>query len=86
MKVLTTPAIAVMAAVMAAALAVPAYSQGMSMGSPRKEEPKVDPEKKKSEDKMYNDALSRMPAKEYDPWAAVREKEKPPAPQKKPSR
>ena len=83
MKTLTVAAIAIMTAV----LSVPAYSQG-SVGREMQpaNEPKVDPAKRKAEDKQYNDALSRIPAKEYDPWQGVREKEKTPAPQKKTGR
>ncbi len=83
MKTLTVAAIAIMTAV----LSIPAYSQGTSAGrglQPR-EEPKVDPGKKKAEDKAYNDALSRLPSeKEYDPWQGVREKK--PVPPKKTGR
>ena len=85
MKILKLAAIALMTAV----LSVPAYSQGGSpgRGMERKDEPKVDTAKRKAEDKLYNDSLSRIPPKEYDPWASVREKEKAPAekpgPQKK---
>ena len=85
MKPLTVAAIVIMTVVLTA----PAYSQGAGRGLQRKEEPKVDPEKKKAEDKAYNDALSRIPPKEFDPWQGVREKppaEKPPASQKKTGR
>jgi len=84
MKILRLAAIAMMTAI----LSGPALSQGSpGRGMERKDDPKVNPEKRKAEDKLYNDSLSRIPAKEYDPWAGIREKEKTPAkkpvPQKK---
>jgi hypothetical protein len=72
MKTLAVAAIAVMMA----ALTVPAYSQSSPRGIQRREEPPVNPEKKKAEEKVYNDAVSRIPPpkQEYDPWAGVRPK------------
>jgi hypothetical protein len=79
MKTLTVAAIAIMTA----ALTVPAYSQSSPGRSlQRREEPTVNPEKKKAEEKTYNDAVSRIPPakQEYDPWAGVRPKtDTPPA-------
>jgi hypothetical protein len=81
MKTLTVAAIAIMAAL----LAVPAYSQSVSGRQVKSAPaPPVDTVKKKADDKAYNDTLSRIPAKEYDPWQGVREKA--PAPPKKTSR
>jgi len=77
MKALTLAAIAIMAV----ALTVPAYSQA-GRGMERREEPTVNPTKKKAEEKTYNDAVSKIPTakEEYDPWAGVRPKtETPPA-------
>ena len=62
------------AAMIAALLAVPAYAQRSTGGrQPAPEQPN-DSAKKKADDKLYNDTLSRIPAKEYDPWQGVREK------------
>jgi len=66
-------------------LTVPAYSQfgginasegagrAQRVGAP--EEPKVDPEKKKADEKAFNDAIKRIPPpeKKYDPWGTVRQ-------------
>jgi hypothetical protein len=68
-------------AVATALLTVPAYSQMGGINSsgagraPRPEEPKVDPAKKKADEKAFNDAVSRipLPEKKYDPWGAVRQ-------------
>jgi hypothetical protein len=75
-------------AVATAVLTVPAYpqssginaSQGAGMaqrvGAP--EEPKVDPAKRKADEKAFNDAVNRIPSpqKKYDPWGAVRQNAK----------
>ena len=88
MKALTVAAISMMMLV----VPVSAYAQGRGLG-PSKDDPKVNPERKKAEEKAYSDSLSRVPSKEYDPWLGIREKapaekshaEKPPAPKKKPA-
>ena len=65
---------------LAAALAGPAYAQGMPpigipMGEPQKERP-VDPIKEKE----YRSAIGGMPTpKAADPWGNVRESKPPPA-------
>jgi hypothetical protein len=66
-----------------ALLTVPAYSQaggGINAAqgagrAARPEEPKVDPEKKKADEKAFNDAVTRIPPpeKKYDPWGTVRQ-------------
>lgn len=70
------------------ALPVAAHAQGGGRGlDTQKKEIVVNPEKTKAEEKAYNDALKRVPAKEFDPWQNVREKapdEKPSASKKKP--
>ena len=70
------------------ALPVAAHAQGGGRGlDTKKEEVVPNPERKKAEEKAYNDSLSRVPAKEFDPWQNVREKapeEKPTASKKKP--
>lgn len=72
----------IIAAILMAALTVPAYSQsGIGAGGPGgrggrpPSAPAVDPEKKKAEDKAFNDAVKRipLPEKKYDPWSTVRE-------------
>jgi len=67
-------------AVATALLTVPAYSQsnginasqgaGMAQRAGAPEEPKVDPAKKKADEKAFNDAIDRIPSpqKKYDPW------------------
>ena len=64
-------------------LTVPAYSQmgggiTASQGAGRAhgpEEPKVDPAKKKADEKAFNDAVKRIPEpeKKHDPWGTVRQ-------------
>jgi hypothetical protein len=60
-------------------LTMPAYSQGMGGGGPRKHQPQdnVQPEEKKNkvDDKAYKSALDRIPASDQkaDPWQGVRE-------------
>ena len=62
-------------AVAIALLTVPAYSQMGGINSsgagraPYPEEPKVDPAKKKADEKAFNDAIKRIPQseKKYDP-------------------
>jgi hypothetical protein len=66
-------------------LTVPAYSQssginasqgaGIAQRGGAPEEPKVDPAKKKADEKAFNDAISRipLPQKKYDPWGTVRQ-------------
>jgi len=64
-------------ATMIAALTLPAYSQmgsgkgGRSAGAQKSTE---DPEKKKRDDKEFNEAIKRipLPEKKYDPWGSVR--------------
>jgi len=67
-----------------AVLTIPAYAQGNSGGinaaegagrAARPEEPKVDPAKKKADEKAFNDAVNRIPPpdKKYDPWGTVRQ-------------
>lgn len=66
-----------------ALLTVPAYSQmgggiNASQGAGRAhgpEEPKVDPAKKKADEKAFNDAVNRIPVpeKKHDPWGTVRQ-------------
>jgi hypothetical protein len=71
-------------AVATAFLTVPAYSQTGGINSAgagralRPEEPKVDPAKKKADEKAFNDAVKRipMPEKKYDPWGTVRQNSK----------
>ena len=82
---------ATVAAILIVTLTLPvaAYAQGVGRGLERKKEEPVNPEKKKAEDKAYNDALTRIPSKEFDPWGSMRENTpaaKPSTPQKKPSR
>ena len=74
-----------MAAALVAALTVPAYSQspggiggaggGRGGGGRQPSSAPADPEKKKSEDKAFNDAVKRIPLpdKKFDPWGVVRE-------------
>jgi hypothetical protein len=77
-----------MAAALVAALTVPAYSQspggmggagagagGGRGGGRQLSSATVDPEKKKAEDKAFNDAIKRIPLpdKKFDPWGQVRE-------------
>jgi len=68
-------------AIMIAAFTMPAYSQ-MGGGSksglgkpPDPQKPVVDVEKKKRDDKAFDEAVKRIPApdKKYDPWGAVRD-------------
>jgi hypothetical protein len=63
-------------------LTVPAYSQAGGFNAtqgagrmPYPEEPKVDAEKKKADEKAFNDAIKRIPSaeKKYDPWGTVRQ-------------
>jgi hypothetical protein len=60
----------------------PAYSQAGGLNTTQgagrmhhPEEPKVDPEKKKADEKAFNDAVKRIPSseKKYDPWGTVRQ-------------
>ena len=74
-------------AALIAAFTMPAYSQMGGLGgaggggkggggrSPPTDKPAVDPEKKKQDEKAFNDAVKRIPGpdKKYDPWGAVRE-------------
>jgi hypothetical protein len=60
-----------------ALMAVPCYAQGMGqgMGNGKKhqtQEQTAPDQKKKSDDKGYNAALSRIPDQQYDPWKGVR--------------
>ena len=72
-------------ALVTTALTVPAFPQA-GRGLEKREDPKIDTEKKKAEDKAYGEALSRIPAdKQFDPWAGARET-KPTPPPKKPQR
>jgi len=66
-------------------LTIPAYSQfggiNASQGAGRvgaSQESKVDPEKKKADEKAFNDAVKRIPLleKKYDPWGTVRQNAK----------
>lgn len=72
------------------ALPAAAYAQGTGRGMERskeKEESAADIARKKADEKQYNNSLSNMTTKEYDPWASVREKppaEKPAVAKKKP--
>ena len=71
------------AAMATALLTIPAYSQaggGINAAqgagrAARPEEPRADPEKKKADDKAFNDAVGRIPPpeKKYDPWGTVRQ-------------
>ena len=65
----------ILAAVAIVLLTLPAYSQGMG-GQKRQPPPeqKRDPDKKKVDDKAYNDAVSRIrpPDTKPDPWKNVR--------------
>ena len=64
-----------LAAVAIALLTVPAFPQGMTKGKQHHPpEQKADPNKKKADDKAYNDALSRIKAPDVkpDPWKNVR--------------
>jgi hypothetical protein len=62
------------------ALIAPAYAQSQNMPNPGKPSNRspatapVDPEKKKKEDKAFNDAVKRIPEpeKKFDPWGVVR--------------
>jgi hypothetical protein len=60
---------------------VPAFPQAGAINGPqsagraaRPQEPKVDTEKKKADEKAYSDGVSRIPPseKKYDPWGSVR--------------
>ena len=72
----------VLAAAVLALLMVPAVSQvggvnaaaGAGKASRPAEEPKVDADKAKADEKAYKDAVSRIlpPEKKYDPWGNVR--------------
>jgi hypothetical protein len=66
----------VLAAVAVALLTLPAYSQGMGGAKrpPQVPEQRRDANKKKVDDKAYNDALSRIrtPDTKPDPWKNVR--------------
>jgi hypothetical protein len=61
-----------------ALLTVPAHSQAGRGGALHPEEQKVDPAKKKADEKAFNDAVKRipMPEKKYDPWGTVRQNSK----------
>lgn len=71
-----------------ALLTVPAHSQfggingsqgaGRAQRGAAPEEPKVDPAKKKADEKAFNDAINRipLPEKRYDPWGTVRQNAK----------
>jgi hypothetical protein len=65
-----------------ALLTVPAYSQVSGINAAqgagrvqRPQEPRIDPAKKKADEKAFNDAVSRipLPEKKYDPWGTVRQ-------------
>jgi hypothetical protein len=64
-----------LAALAIALLTVPAYSQ-QRLTNPKQhhQEQKADPDKKKADDKAYNDALSRIKPADTkpDPWKNVR--------------
>ena len=75
-----------LAAALVAALTVPAYSQapggtggagggGRGGGGRQLTAAPVDPEKKKADEKAFNDAVKRIPLpdKKFDPWGQVRE-------------
>ena len=87
MKTLTVAAISIAMLF----LPVSAYAQRAGLRQNQEQYP-VKPERSKAEEKAYNDSLSRVPTKEYDPWLGIREKppvekshaEKSPAPKKKP--
>ena len=71
------------------ALPVTAYAQGGGIDRKKdKEESAIDIAKRKADEKQYNNSLSNIAPKQYDPWAGVREKppaEKPaPVAKKKP--
>jgi hypothetical protein len=64
------------AAMVMALLSVPVYSQQRTT-NPKQHHPeqKADPDKRKVDDKAYNDALSRIPVTpdaKPDPWKNVR--------------
>jgi hypothetical protein len=65
----------ILAAVAIVLLTLPAYSQGTRgpKGQPALEQ-KRDPDRKKADDKAYNDAVSRIrtPDTKPDPWKNVR--------------
>jgi hypothetical protein len=69
------------AAMATALLTVPAYSQAGGGDNPaqsggrrhRTQATTVDPAKKKADEKAFNDAVTRIPEKKYDPWGAVRQ-------------
>jgi hypothetical protein len=78
----------IIAAILIAALATPAYSQA-SVGTSDGGRPSVanaartaadNAEKRKVEDKAFSDAVKRMPVpeKKYDPWGIVRDTPKSP--------
>jgi hypothetical protein len=53
-----------------ASLAAPAFAQDQTVGIRHK---RVEPEApKKADDKDYNTALDRLPARKYDPWHVTR--------------
>lgn len=72
---------AIVVAIAIALLTVPSFGQGMGGGkgsggrAPPPEEKKVDPEKKKAEEKAFKDAIDRIPVsdKKFDPWGSVRQ-------------
>ena len=60
-----------------AALATPAFAQGMRGAKHQKTEQKADDSKIKANDKDYKSALDRLPEKKYDAWRTVRPDAKP---------
>jgi hypothetical protein len=75
------------AALVIAVLTIPAHAQGnggsaginAASGAGRAsrppEEPKVDPERRKADEKAFKDGVSRIPdpARKFDPWGTVRQ-------------
>jgi hypothetical protein len=83
MRVLT------IAAAMLALIAMPAYAQmggGGKRGHQTDDTTKVDPAKKKADDKAYKAALERIPEpkEKYDPWGVARPADPAKDPAKKP--
>jgi hypothetical protein len=74
------------AALAIAMLTIPAHAQqggagginaaaGAGRAQRPPEEPKVDPEKRKADEKAFKDGVSRIPdpARKFDPWGTVRQ-------------
>jgi aspartate-semialdehyde dehydrogenase len=69
------PMKALVAAMLLAALTVPAYSQAMSGGGKRHgaaHQQGTKPQAPKVDEKAYRAALDRLPDKQFDPWQSMR--------------